>query len=269
MTLAEKKQHLELTFRDMESVVVAFSGGVDSALVTALAFRVLGDRALAVTAKSESLPGRELIDSKKIAREIGIRHRIISTQEMKNPEYSSNPINRCFHCKIELYDCLRRVANEGNYRYLVNGVNVDDLGDYRPGISAGQSNGVRSPLCDASMDKADTRALAKELGLSVSEKPASACLSSRVPYGQTITPEKLSMIEHAEDFLLGLGFTQLRVRHHGRIARLEFLPEEIPRYFEDKIAGLVQARLRLLGFENVELDLKGYRSGSLNEAIGR
>lgn len=253
--------------RGLESVVVAFSGGVDSALVAAVAHRILGKNALAVTARSNSFPKRELVQAKSIAKEIGIKHYIIFTDEMKNPEYMGNSIDRCFHCKVELYKCLHRIAKEQKFRHIVNGVNSDDLDDYRPGISAAREVGIRTPLSDAGMNKEDTRALARELGLSMADKPASACLSSRIPYGQSITPEKLSMIEKAEDFLLDFGFTQLRVRHHGDIARIELLPEEIPHFFIGEIANSTENRFRELGFKFVAIDTKGYRTGSLNEVL--
>ncbi len=225
--LLQKKTRLESLIRDMGSAVVAFSGGVDSALVLAVAHAVLGDKALAVTACSDSVPRRELDEARKLAQTIGARHVVVQTGEMDSPDYRSNPVNRCYFCKSELYGKLRALADERGYAHIANGINADDVGDYRPGIEAAAEANVQSPLRDAGFAKADIRALSREMGLSTWEKPAMACLSSRIPYGQPVTPEKLAMIERAEDFLISLGFKQMRVRHQGGSGRIELPRQEI------------------------------------------
>lgn len=269
MTLTEKRNRLESLIREMGSAVVAYSGGVDSALVMAVAHAALGPKALAVTADSDSLPARELEAAKRLARMIGAEHIVIQSREMESEDYRRNPVNRCYYCKSELYARLKTIAGERGFAYIVNGTNVDDLGDYRPGLDAAAEANVRSPLRDAGINKQDVRALARELGLPVAEKPAAACLSSRIPYGEPVTPEKLAMIERAEGFLVSLGFSQVRVRHHGDIARIELPKEDIPGFFRDGIQESVQKRLKEIGFKYVTLDIEGYRTGSLNEVIGR
>ena len=268
MTLTQKRNTLETLLRDLQSVVVAFSGGVDSALVLAMSQKALGnENVLAVTAESESLAERELRGAQKVAAEIGVEHLILRTHEMDSPEYRANPINRCYHCKSELYSKLAAIAEERNFAHIINGINKDDLGDHRPGIVAAKEFGVVSPLAQAGFDKNDVRELSRQLGLTTSEKPAMPCLSSRVPYGESISPEKLLMIERAEDLLFSLGFTQLRVRHHGEIARIELLKEEMPRIFADSIAETIQERFKQIGFKYVTLDMEGFRSGRLNEGL--
>jgi pyridinium-3,5-biscarboxylic acid mononucleotide sulfurtransferase len=266
MTLTQKQEALKNHLKDLGRVVVAFSGGADSALVLAMALKVLGKKnVLAVTAQSESLAERELLGAQKVATEIGAEHLILRTHEMASPKYRENPINRCYYCKSELYSKLAAIAEQRNFTHMVNGINQDDLGDHRPGIGAAKEFGVLSPLAQAGFNKNDVRELSRQLGLTTSEKPAMPCLSSRVPYGESISPEKLSMIEQAEDLLLSLGFTQLRVRHHGEVARIELLKEEMPRFLTDSIAATIQARFKQIGFKYVTLDLQGFRSGSLNE----
>ncbi len=252
----------------MDSALVAFSGGVDSTLVLALAHEVLGEKALAVTAQSASVPDREMKASHQLAKEIGARHLVIKTEEMSNPDYRTNPVNRCYHCKTELYSSLKKVAQQENILNILNGTNTDDLGDYRPGLDSAREQGVRSPLVEAEFNKQEVRKLSRKMELSVWDKPAMACLSSRIPYGQPVTEEKLAMIEQAEDVLLSLGFEQIRVRHHGDLARIELGKNEMPHYLNnEKIQKIVQEKFKVLGFLTVVLDPEGYRMGSLNSAL--
>ena len=268
MTLDQKTKKIKSLIREMDSVLVAFSGGVDSTLVLALAYEVLGEKALAVTAQSASVPDREMKASHQLAKEIGARHLVIKTEEMSNPDYRSNPVNRCYHCKTELYSRLKNVAQQENIFHILNGTNTDDLGDYRPGLESAREQGVRSPLVEAQFSKQEVRELSRMMKLSIWNKPAMACLSSRIPYGQPVTPEKLAMIEQSEDLLLALGFTQVRVRHLGTLARIELDKNEMPRYQNDKsIQKAVQEKFRSLGFNSVMLDPEGYRMGSLNSAL--
>jgi uncharacterized protein len=203
---------------------------------------------------------------RELSQEIGAEHLFIRTNEMSNPDYQVNPANRCYHCKTELYSCLKMVALEKEFPYIVNGINTDDLGDYRPGIDAARENAVRSPLVEAGFDKQNIRDLAKQMELSIWDKPAMACLSSRIPYGQSVTHEKLKRIEKAEDFLLSMGFKQIRVRHQGETASIELGQNEMPQ-FTPNIENRVKEKFRALGFQTTHLDPKGYRMGSLNEAL--
>lgn len=247
---------------------MAFSGGVDSALVLAMSLAVLGKKnTLAVTAQSESLAERELEAAKKLAQSLGSEHLILPTQEMDSPQYRANPINRCYHCKSELYSKLAVIAGERNLAHIVNGVNQDDLGDHRPGIVAAKEFGVVSPLAQAGFSKNDIRELAREIGLTTWDKPANPCLSSRIPYGEPVSPEKLAMIERAEDLLLSLGFTEMRVRHHGDIARIEINKSDMPRILTEPVSVKIHERFKQIGFKYVTLDLEGFRSGRLNEGI--
>ena len=268
MTLTKKRNTLETLLKDLQSVVVAFSGGVDSALVLAMSLSVLGkDKTLAVTAQSESLAERELVAAKKLAQNMGVEHLILRTHEMDSPQYRSNPINRCYYCKSELYSKLTVIAGERNIAHIVNGINQDDLGDHRPGIVAAKEFGVVSPLAQSGFDKNDIRELARQIGLSTWEKPAMPCLSSRIPYGEPVSPEKLSMIERAEDLLFSLGFTELRVRHHGDIARIELKKSDMPRILTESVSATIQEQFKQIGFKYVTLDLEGFRSGRLNEGL--
>jgi uncharacterized protein len=268
MTLTQKRNTLETHLQKLKSVLVAFSGGVDSSLVLAMSLSLLGKKnTFAVTAQSESLAERELTAAKKLAENMGAEHLILRTHEMDAPEYRANPTNRCYHCKSELYSKLSSIAKEKNIAHIVNGINQDDLGDHRPGIVAAKEFGVVSPLAHAGFNKNDIRELSRQIGLSNWEKPAMPCLSSRVPYGEPVSPEKLSMIERAEDLLLSLGFTELRVRHHGDIARIELKSNDMPRILQESVAAIVQERFKQIGFKFVTLDLEGFRSGRLNEGL--
>ena len=265
-TIEQKLADLREIIRGYGSVVVAFSAGADSTLVAKVAADVLGDRALAVTSASESLAERELKEALEYAESLNINHRVIYTQELSNPDYLANPNNRCYHCKTELYDHLVALAQEEGYATVANGLNLDDLGDYRPGLQAAKEHDVRAPLQEAGLIKTDVRAISKLLDVPTWDKPAMACLSSRVPYGEAITPEKLRQIDLAEQALKDLGYRQLRVRHHGQVARIE-LPTESLVAFVTEHAAVATQRLKALGFQYVTLDLQGFRSGSMNEVL--
>jgi pyridinium-3,5-biscarboxylic acid mononucleotide sulfurtransferase len=267
MTHQQKYEQLKSLFREMDSVAVAYSGGVDSALVLAVAHSVLDGNTLAVTGNSASLAQRELTAATKFAAALGVEHCIIDTEEVASPDYAANPVNRCYYCKSELYSKLRAVADQRDLKHIVNGTNVDDLGDHRPGLESAREAEVRSPLCEAGFTKQDVRDLARQLSLPVWDKPAMPCLSSRIPYEQAVTPEKLAMIEQAEDFLIALGFTQLRVRHYGESARIELLQEDLPRFYRENLFEPVRRRLLEIGFKQVTVDPEGFRSGRLNEAV--
>ncbi|HAK37729.1 MAG: ATP-dependent sacrificial sulfur transferase LarE [Nitrospinaceae bacterium] len=267
MSLEQKRLGLESRIAESESALVAFSGGVDSTLVLAVAKNVLGDRVLAVTAESDSVPERELQTAQHLTKTLGVKHRIIRTEEMSSPDYLKNSANRCYYCKSELYAKLSKVAEEHKLSHILNGINLDDLGDHRPGITAAKEAGVISPLAELGFNKQDVRDLARQMDLPNWEKPALACLSSRIPYGQPVTPEKLSMIEQAEEVLLAEGFRQVRVRHHGDMARIELPREDIPSLLKNGLSKKINRRLRKIGFQYVTVDLEGYRSGSLNEAL--
>lgn len=260
-----KLARLKKTIKRLESVVVAFSGGVDSTLVAKLCYDLLGERALAVTASSETYPGYELESAKKVAREIGIPHLIIETKELEIKGFADNPPDRCYFCKTELFEKLKELAQKEGYKHVLDGANADDLQDYRPGSQAAQELGVRSPLREAGLTKDDIRAISRALGLSTWDKPSYACMSSRFPYGEAITPEKLLAVSLSEAFLRRLGFRQFRVRHHGSIARIELGEEEIPLAIQrrDEIAE----KLKEIGYTYITLDLQGYRTGSMNEVL--
>ncbi|MBN1284423.1 MAG: ATP-dependent sacrificial sulfur transferase LarE [Anaerolineae bacterium] len=252
-------------FSEMGRVMVAFSGGVDSALALKVAVDTLGEDALAVTAVSPSLPGGEREATTALAEEIGARHVFIETHEIDRPEYQANDEMRCYHCKDTLYTELHEYARAHGYRFIADGSNVDDRGDYRPGRRAAAEHGVRSPLAEAGFTKDDVRALARHLGLRVWNKPAAACLASRVPYGTRVTPEVLAQIDRAEASLHRLGFHAVRVRHHGDVARIEAPPDRLGDVFAVR-AQIIEG-VRAAGYTFVSLDLQGYRTGSLNEVL--
>jgi uncharacterized protein len=255
--------------KTLESVAVAFSGGVDSTFLGWAARDALGDRALLVTADSESYAEGELAESRRLAALIGLRQLVIRTHEVENPAYAENPPNRCFFCKEELFTRLEPIAAAEGLRHLVYGATVDDLGDHRPGMVSARQRGVKAPLIEAGLGKADIRALSRAVGLPTWDKPAMACLSSRFPYGTPITPEKLRQVDQAEAFVRGLGFREFRVRHHGDLARLEIAKGEMSRLWEEGRAEAIAARLSELGFLHITVDLQGFRSGSLNAALLR
>jgi uncharacterized protein len=265
LTMHEKLERLRALFRQMESVIVAYSGGLDSAFVLSVAHEVLAERVLALTAVSPSLPQREREDAERIAKAIGARHELLESNEIHNPSYASNPADRCFHCKSELYGMTQRRLRELDFACVVNGTNVDDLGDYRPGLAAADRAGVRSPLVEVGLRKDEVRVLARELGLSFWDKPAAACLSSRIPYGTPVTPARLGQVERLEDALHDLGLRQLRVRYHDQLARIEVAADELERAFAAREA-IIEAG-KAAGFTFVTLDLAGYRTGSLNELL--
>jgi pyridinium-3,5-biscarboxylic acid mononucleotide sulfurtransferase len=267
--MVEPLARLREVIRGYESTITAFSAGVDSTLVAVVAQQELGDAALASTAVSASLAPSELDDAVKLASQLGLRHKLVQTREVEDERYATNPVDRCYFCKTHLYTELEELASEVGAKYILNGLNVDDLGDWRPGAKAAaeRQDHVRSPLHEAGMGKAEIRAAARLLGLPNSEKPALACLSSRVPYGDRVTPEKLARIGRAEQALRALGFKQLRVRHFADRARVEIAPEELGRVQAEGLAERIEAELLALGFPAVEVDPRGYRSGRLNEGV--
>jgi uncharacterized protein len=262
--LEAKYARLVGLLRGMQGVVVAFSGGVDSTLLARAAGDALGQRALLVTADSETYPEAELQEARRLAALMGLRHLVVSTQELANPEYARNGANRCFFCKEELFSRLAPIAEREGIDTLVYGANLDDLGEHRPGMTSAAARGVRAPLIEAELSKREIRDLSRELGLPTWDKPSFACLSSRFQYGDRITAEKLRQVDAAESFVRSLGFRQFRVRHHDRLARLEIPLDEIPRLWQEGRHEAIVARFRELGYLYVAVDLAGFQSGSAN-----
>jgi uncharacterized protein len=270
LTTAAKVKRLRAILEDMGRVVVGFSGGVDSAFLLKTAADILGrPNVLAVVAGSETYPSKEVREARRLARRLKIRHRLIETHELDDPRFAKNPPLRCYYCKGELWSEMGKIAREEGFSQIVDGGNADDTKDFRPGAKAGREQGVRSPLQEAGLTKAEIRRLSKRAGLPTWNKPSLACLASRFPYGTPIERRSLTQVGQAEEFLRGLGIGQLRVRHHRSIARVEVAPSDFSKLVRPSVRSKVVARLKRLGYTYVTLDLAGYRTGSMNEALKR
>jgi uncharacterized protein len=265
--ITQKKAHLIELLRDAGSLLVAFSGGVDSSLLLTIAHETLGEKALAVTAVSEIYPAREREEAVKFTRQRGIKHIILESEETGLSAFVSNGPDRCYHCKKHLFEKLVRIAEQRGMRQVAHGANVDDLKDYRPGLQAAEEMGIKAPLLNAGFTKKDIRDLSKQMGLATWDKPAMACLASRIPYGSPVTAEKLKMIDEAEAFLLERGVRQCRVRHHGPVARIEVKSSDLKRMVDDDLRKDMVRKFRDIGFSYIALDLEGYVSGSMNRVL--
>jgi uncharacterized protein len=265
--LNAKEEALLANLRGLGRIIVAYSGGTDSAYLAWAAHRALGENAIAITADSASIPASHKRDAEAFARECGFRHEYIKTHEFENPDYAKNDRNRCFHCKDELFTCLEKFAAERDFAHIVYGVNKDDLGDYRPGQRAAKIHQAKAPLVEANLTKPEIRELSRRAGLSTWNRPAAACLSSRVPYGTAVTVQTIQTIEQGEEAIRALGFRQFRVRFHGELVRIEVAKDELPRALTTEIAQTFSEIFKQLGFLYVTLDLEGYRQGSLNSAL--
>jgi uncharacterized protein len=267
MNPQEKLVKLKGYLGSLKSAAIAFSGGVDSTFLLKVAHEVLGDQVIAVTARSSTYPEREFNEAKQYAETMGVKHIVIVSEELEIEGFAKNPTNRCYYCKHELFSKVRDVANEHHMLHVLDGSNHDDLGDFRPGMHAAKELHVISPLREMELTKEDIRVLSKDMDLPTWNKPAFACLSSRFPYGQEITPEKLKMVDLAEQYLLDLGFRQIRVRHHDQIARIEVSSTEREKFFDINLMDQIGAKFREIGFTYVTLDILGYRTGSMNEVL--
>src|SRR4030095_9402195 len=267
MNTIAKEERLRELFRELESVIVAYSGGVDSSYVAYVANEELGSRALCITGQSASLPVYQRAEIDRVVEKFGFQHELIDTEELENPAYSANDANRCFFCKDELYSKLESVARTRGIKSIVDGSTVDDLGDFRPGRQAAAQHAVRSPLIEVGLTKSEGRELRRKATLPTWDKPASPCLSSRIAYGTTVTIERLSKVDRGEEILREFGFREFRVRHHDTLVRLEIAPSEMDRVLNKEVIERLGERFRELGFKYVTLDLQGYRSGSMNEAL--
>jgi uncharacterized protein len=267
LIISQKEQKLFDVLRNLERVIVAYSGGTDSAYLAWAAHRVLGERALAITADSASIPASHKRDAEDFVRNFGIPHEYIETREFENPDYIKNDANRCFHCKDELFNRLEEVAQARGIANIVYGVNQDDLGDYRPGQNAAQQHRVKAPLVEAGLTKAEIRELSRIAGLPTWDRPAAACLSSRIPYGTPVTIQNIKTVEVGEEEMKALGFRQFRTRFHGELVRIEVARDEMEKALNLEMAGKLTAIFKKLGYKFVTLDLQGYRQGSLNELL--
>lgn len=263
--MENKFQKLKDILKEMGKVIIAYSGGVDSTFLIKVAKDTLGENAMAVIGVSSTYPKKELDSAKRQAEEIAIRYVVIETDEILDPSFSSNPPERCYYCKKELFTKIKETAEKEGMEFILDGTNMDDSSDSRPGRKACQELNIRSPLLEAGLSKEEIRELSRNLKLPTWDKPPQACLSSRFPYGEEITEEKLKRIEDGEDFIRSLGFRQVRLRHHGKLARIEVGKEDIAKFFEDGVREKITDKLRSLGYIHVTLDLEGYRTGSLNE----